>query len=331
MIKQPAFKQEVRAVEPAWRPRAAVKVMVNRKLRRNLYTAGLPRITLVTPCFNHAEFVEAALLSVLEQGYPNLEYVVMDGGSRDGSAEIIQRHRDYLSRWESKPDGGQYHAINEGFAGTTGGIMGWLNSDDMLHTNALWTASEIFATLPEVEWITGLPTAFDTLGRVVMVKRRPPRWSRRRILAGDHRWIQQESVFWRRSLWEKSGAHLDTRYGLAADFELWVRFFRHAQLHTAQVPIGGFRMSSPRQRSRALHDQYMREVHEILQAERILAINPLAHAGLTAFHSATAKLPNLGPPFERLRTRVMQFPSIIVFDAKRERFVLKESWERLDS
>src|SRR5712664_2616221 len=111
-----------------------------------------PRISIVTPSFNQASYLEAALKSVLDQNYPNLEYIVVDGGSTDGSVEIIQRYADRLTYWVSQPDRGQMDALNKGFRRTTGEIMAWLNSDDMLCSWALQTVGHIFQDLPAVQW-----------------------------------------------------------------------------------------------------------------------------------------------------------------------------------
>lgn len=96
-----------------------------------------PRITIVTPSYQQAQYLEEAIRSVLLQGYPNLEYIVMDGGSRDGSVEIIQRYAPWLSYWQSQPDGGQSAALADGFARATGEILAWINSDDRLQPGAL--------------------------------------------------------------------------------------------------------------------------------------------------------------------------------------------------
>src|SRR5438132_13711050 len=105
----------------------------------------VPRITVVTPSFNQAEFLERTLRSVLDQGYPNLEYVVIDGGSTDGSVDTIRRYADRLAYWVAQPDSGQYDAINKGFQRTSGEVMAWINSDDKYAPWAFAVAAEVFA------------------------------------------------------------------------------------------------------------------------------------------------------------------------------------------
>src|SRR6185369_4878244 len=98
---------------------------------------SFPKITIVTPSFNQGRWIEQTIRSVLDQGYPNLEYIVLDGGSTDGSSEIIERYAGSLAFWASEPDGGQAAAINRGFARATGSLLGWINSDDLLEPGAL--------------------------------------------------------------------------------------------------------------------------------------------------------------------------------------------------
>jgi glycosyltransferase involved in cell wall biosynthesis len=199
-----------------------------------------PRITLVTPVRNAVKYVEQTFRSVLSQGYPNLEYFVVDGGSTDGTVEIIRKYEKDLAGWVSEPDRGMYDALNKGFRESTGEVMGWISATDMLHVGGLKVAGSVFRDLPSVEWITGHPTGFDDLGMTVDLAPLH-RWSRYRFLAGANRYIQQESTLWRRSLWERAGGRMDDSRRNASDFELWVRFFRHAQLYTVDALIGGFR------------------------------------------------------------------------------------------
>jgi Glycosyl transferase family 2 len=199
-----------------------------------------PRIALVTPAFNSVRYIEATIQSVLAQNYPNLDYFIVDGGSTDGTIDIIKKHEHRISGWISEPDKNPYEAINKGFDRTSGEIMGWISSTDMLHIGGLAVVGSVFAALGSVDWITGWPTTF-TEDSVAVVATQMPRWSRARFLAGANRFIQQESTYWRRSLWDRAGGRLDTKYRAAGDFDLWIRFFRHARLYTVDALIGGYR------------------------------------------------------------------------------------------
>jgi hypothetical protein len=223
------------------------------------------RISIVTPCLNGAEYLAEAMDSVLGQGYPNLEYVVVDGGSTDGSVEIIKKRASHLAYWVSEPDRGHAHALNNGFARTTGQVMGWLNADDILHRGSLRLLAEMFGRFADVEWLTGQASHLDERGAVVDVA--PPRsWSRIGFLSGDYRWIQQECTYWRRGLWERAGGRLAEEYRLACDFELWVRFFRHARLQSTTGLIGGFRFHAG-QRTAERMQEYEAEAHRVITAE----------------------------------------------------------------
>jgi len=225
----------------------------------------LPRITLVTPSYNYGQYLEACLDSVLSQNYPNLEYIVMDGGSTDNTVEILKRYQKHFTYWQSGPDGGNYAAIDEGFRRSTGEIMTWLNADDMFHPRAFHTAAEIFMSQPEVEWIMGRPNCFDEKGNQKVVVSYLPLNSRARYLA-DEDFIQQEGVFWRRPLWERAGSHIRTDMKLAADLELWARFFRHAPLHAVDTLLAGFR-DHPLQKSKDKAG-YTAEANVVLARER---------------------------------------------------------------
>jgi glycosyltransferase involved in cell wall biosynthesis len=210
------------------------------------------------------------LRSVVEQDYPDLEYVVVDGGSTDGSREIIEKYSHHFSHWVSEPDDGHYPALNKGFAETTGEILGYLNGDDVLLPGSLDLVSWIFENFPEVEWLTGAHISIDEQGRPVSVTM-PSRWSRWHILSERMgRFIGQESTFWRRSLWERAGGHLDEDFRLAADLELWARFSRHAELQTVFAPIGCFRHVGG-QASVAQRGDYLNEVRRIRERERALS------------------------------------------------------------
>ncbi|TWJ18863.1 glycosyltransferase family 2 protein [Geobacter argillaceus] len=235
----------------------------------------LPAISIVTPSFNQAEYLEECIESVLGQGYPRLEYVIMDGGSTDGSLEIIKKYEKHLTYWQSCPDGGHYRAVTKGFRHTTGEIMAWLNSDDKYHPLAFAKVACTFVDNPEVSWLTGRKTLWDHAGNLAWIDMEKCVFSRRKFLEGlfNKPYIQQESTFWRRSLWEIAGGSLDDGASLAGDMDLWCRFFRHAQLHTVDTLLGGFR-SHGDQRSKNFAATYLQEALAFAARERQLCHLP---------------------------------------------------------
>jgi glycosyltransferase involved in cell wall biosynthesis len=226
----------------------------------------LPHICVITPSFNQGRYLEACIDSVLSQNYPNLEYIIMDGGSTDNSVEIIKKYEKHLTYWQSISDGGHYAAINDGFKKTTGQIMTWLNSDDTFHPNAFKIAGLIFKYRDDIQWIMGRPNTYNEQGSQLWINDRLPIWSREMYLIKQFKYIQQEGTFWRRSLWNTAGGCLDTNIALAGDLELWVRFFRHAQLFTVDALLAGFRTHSG-QKSQAFRTQYISEAEHILDQE----------------------------------------------------------------
>ena len=266
----------------------------------NLFSenAAWPKISLVTPVFNSARYLESAIRSVLSQGYPNLEYIIVDGGSTDGGLEIVRKYETQLRSWISEPDRGMYDAINKGFARSSGEVMGWISATDMLHAGSLFVVGSIFQTFPQVEWITGRPTGFNDDGMAVEILKLR-RWSRMAFLAGANRYIQQESTYWRRRLWERAGSRVDDSRRNGSDFELWVRFLRYAKLYSVDALIGGFR-SHPD----SLGLQNLDECHRVHEEtiEREVASLPDAK-GLKRFRSLSARVmsvPSLEKPWRKL-------------------------------
>jgi glycosyltransferase involved in cell wall biosynthesis len=230
----------------------------------------MPRISIVTPSFNQAEFLEETIRSVLDQNYPNLEYVVVDGGSTDGSVNIIKKYADRLTWWVSEPDRGQYEAINKGFAHTTGDIMAWLNSDDKYLPWTFSAVADVVTALPQVDWLTSLFHLFwDERGHAVSCEEHPG-FSRELILRGgtllgspwpSWAFMQQESTFWRRALWDKAGARVDSCLSLAADFDLWMRFAKEAEVYSVPLPLAGFRRHGA-QKTASQMEEYLRQAKE---------------------------------------------------------------------
>jgi len=259
-----------------------------------------PKISLVTAVYDGENYLDATIRSILQQGYPNLEYILVDDGSTDRTPEIIRRYERYLQGSFRQSNQGLFAALNAGFARSTGEIMGWLNSSDLLQVNGLFTVGSIFRDLPQVDWITGRPTKISATGVTIDVLP-VPRWSRARFLAGANKYIQQESTFWRRSLWERSGARLSTEFRAEGDFELWVRFFRHAKLYSAEALVGGYRLHDG-----ALSASNMERYNcncDQIAAREVAGMNGVAGAALRLFRSidrAVKPIPKLRGLWHRL-------------------------------
>ncbi len=233
--------------------------------------AELPLISIVTPCLNQERFLERTILSVQGQRYPHIEHVLIDGGSTDGTMSIARRHERHFATIVSERDHGMYDAINKGFSRTTGSVMAWINADDEWLPGTLLAVGRIFAELPEVEWIsTSLPAAIDEDGAMIKVNRIEG-FSKRGFLSGENfaaagwtssGYIQQESTFWRRSLWARAGSRLDDTLKSAGDFELWSRFFGHAELFAVDVPFGCYRRHASQKTSSAF-GQYLEEARAV--------------------------------------------------------------------
>jgi len=189
---------------------------------------SLPLVSIVTPSFNQKRFLEETILSVLGQDYKRIEYIIVDGGSTDGSAEVIKRYADRLAWWVSEPDGGQTDAINKGFFHATGDIFAWLNSDDAYLPHTVAEAVEFLRAHPEVAMVYGDANFIDETGLVI--GRFPARQTDYRRLRRGYVHIPQQATFFRGTLWRQVGP-LDPSFYFAMDYDLWVRLARLAPLH----------------------------------------------------------------------------------------------------
>lgn len=269
----------------------------------------LPKISIITPNYNGDKFLEKTILSVLLQNYPNLEYIIIDGGSTDQSIEIIKKYESQITFWVSEKDNGIYDALQKGFAKSTGEIMGWINSDDMFHPKSFFTLAEIFNNHPTIEWVHGIATVFDDKDRTVYMRSAlsNPYSLYIKDYKKDGIFIQQESTLWRRSLWIKAGSNISQQYSLAADFELWIRFFRYAKLYTTSALIGGFRIREG-QLSRTHYEKYISESDSIIDVEfDKLSIKIVRELKYIIFHEKVIKkLPIIWRIFEPIRKRLLK-------------------------
>jgi len=186
-----------------------------------------PKVSIITPSYNQARYLEATLRSVLEQDYPNLEYIVIDGGSTDGSLEIIQKYTDQLAYWVSEKDRGQTDAINKGFARATGDILAWINSDDTLRPGAVREAVDYLTAHPNSGMVYGDAMFINAAGEVI--GRFPGAQTDYRKLRQGYVHVAQQASFFRAELWRRVGP-LDPSFYFAMDYDLWVRLARVSQL-----------------------------------------------------------------------------------------------------
>lgn len=226
-------------------------------------------ISVVTACYNMADYIGHTIRSVVSQDYPNLDYIVVDGGSTDGSHKVIKEYTDKIHVIVSEPDEGQYYAIQKGFDITHGEIMAWLNADDIYLPWTLSVVGEIFEKFPDVDWIIGLPCYLNNADQCVKVSNTQSAYIQEYIRNGWFRsylagYLQQESMFWRRRLWEKvNGLDLNLKY--AADFKLWTEFANHTDLVGISVPLASFRLRPGEQKSSSGRDIYEEEVLRVCQ------------------------------------------------------------------
>lgn len=182
-------------------------------------SADLPSISVVTPSFNQARFLERTIRSVIDQGYPRLEYIILDGGSTDGSVAIIRRYSAQLTHWESRPDRGQSAAINAGWAMATGDVLAWINSDDFYLPGALRTVGEFFRDHPDAKLVYGACEIVDPDGSVLDVAALP---LRTKAFRRGEQMLPQPSTFVARTVVDQVGP-LDESLHYAMDFDLFLR------------------------------------------------------------------------------------------------------------
>ncbi|WP_313986284.1 carbamoyltransferase C-terminal domain-containing protein [Methylophilus sp. VKM B-3414] len=232
--------------------------------------SAYPCISIVTPSYQQGEYIERTIKSVVDQAYPNLRYFVQDGGSKDSTTIVLRRYENALSGWVSEKDSGQSQAINRGFNQLNGEIMAWLNSDDLLLPGALHIVADYFNRHPEVDVVYGNRLLIDVNDMEI------GRW----ILPGHDSailswvdYVPQETLFWRRRIWEKAGGKIDESFRFAMDWDLLVRF-RDAGAKFGHIPqfLGAFRIHEHQKTSAAISQIGYQEMGRI--RERTLGYLP---------------------------------------------------------
>jgi len=225
------------------------------------------KISIVVPNLNQAAYLELTLESIFCNRISDLEVLVIDGGSTDESVSVIKKFESKISWWCSEADGGHYEAINKGFSHSTGEILGWLNSSDLYFPYTLATVERIFTRHDHVQWITSLAKTTISEGGILSTFQNVLGYSRgglrRGLCGGFENWnfLQQETCFWRRSLWESVGSEIPNDYSLAGDFALWSKFFEKVPVYGVTGPLAAFRFHNSQ---RSSEDGYMLQVMQIL-------------------------------------------------------------------
>ena len=191
----------------------------------------LPLISIVTPSFNQVLYLEKTIRSVLGQDYPRIEYIIVDGGSKDGSVDIIKKYADKLAWWISETDEGQTDAINKGFRRATGQILAWLNSDDTYEPGAVSAAVNYLQAYPDVGMVYADCNFIDGQDRVIG-KFGAVQTDYKRLRQG-YVHIPQQTMFFRADLWREVGP-LDPSFYFAMDYDLWVRIASRAEIKYLQ-------------------------------------------------------------------------------------------------
>jgi glycosyltransferase involved in cell wall biosynthesis len=224
-----------------------------------------PKISIVVPCLNHGRFIEATLNSIINQCYPNLELIVVDGGSTDNTLTVIRQYETYITRWVSEPDSGQVNAINKGFKQSTGDIMAWINSDDIVAAGAFHFVADYFIKNSLTQAVYGDRILINEdgleIGRWIL-----PRHSDRTLKFVD--FIPQETLYWTRSAWRLVGDNLDETFHFAMDWDFLLRLSRSG-IKICHVPIflGLFRVHPQQKTSSQMSSIGEQEIYKIRYRE----------------------------------------------------------------
>ena len=229
---------------------------------------NLPRLSIVIPSYNQGEFIERTIKSIVDQRYPNLDLILMDGGSTDDTMEIVAQYSDHFSHISSEPDGGQSAAIVKGFSLATGKYISWLNSDDTYAPGALVAMGEILAARPDVAFAYGHTNIIDANDRVIAYKKSI------RFSLGVMKYafltVPQMSAFWAKQLYDKVGG-IDTSLRFCMDYDLFVRMAGHSAPLLINAHIGNFRVHGS---SKTSNLEKVRQAEDALVHARYCSVKP---------------------------------------------------------
>jgi glycosyltransferase involved in cell wall biosynthesis len=254
----------------------------------------LPRITVITPSYNQGAFIEQTIQSVLSQGYPDLEYIVMDGASTDNTLDVLRKYDGRLT-WISEQDRGQSHAINKGFRMATGDVVAFLNSDDLYLPGALQTVGQYFASHPESAWLTGRCHIIDQDNRVIRkgITRYKNLWLRFASYQTLQitNYISQMATFWRREVIEREG-EIDESLHYSMDYDFWLRVGRHYKLIVIDPYLACFRIHATSKAGASASAQFDAELGIIrrhAQSRLLYSLHRLHNAMIVATYRQTLK------------------------------------------
>ncbi|MCE7979654.1 MAG: glycosyltransferase [Caldilinea sp. CFX5] len=224
-----------------------------------------PRITVVTPSYNQGQYIEETIRSVLLQGYPNLEYIIIDGGSTDNTVDIIHRYKTWLSYCVSEPDRGQAHAINKGWAKSTGEILAWLNSDDLYAPDALFKVAAAYRNHPD-EIIAGSVLNFQTriTKATATIEQKNLTWQRFLKFWEGHQPWHQPGIFFPRAAWQQVGP-LDDSFYYCMDRDFMVRILQHSSVTYLEDALAFFRVHSTAKTVRMHEEAFIEEKVRIVE------------------------------------------------------------------
>lgn len=198
-----------------------------------------PLVSIITPSFNQARYIESTIQSVLTQDYPNIEYIIVDGGSQDGTVDVIKKYEGRIAWWVSEQDKGQTDAINKGFTSAKGQILAWLNSDDTYEPDAISAAVKYLQEHPEVGMVYSDCNFINEDGRVI--GKFGSAQTDQRLLRQGYVHIPQQTMFFRAELWKQVGP-LDPSFYFAMDYDLWTRLAALTQLKYVPQTWANFRL-----------------------------------------------------------------------------------------